>query len=131
MGRAHRDEVMRPAYADGQLWIGDGVADAPARDRVRLRDARDGDGPLRHAGQGGDGDVLLAVVDDVLVDLVGDGEQVVGEAEIGDLLQLRSREDLARGIVGAVEEDGPRARGDRSEERRVGKECRSRWSPYH
>ena len=36
----------------------------------------------------------------------------MGEAEIGDLLQLRSREDLARGIVGAVEEDGPRARGD-------------------
>ena len=24
-----------------------------------------------------------------------------------------------------------RARGNRSEERRVGKECRSRWSPYH
>jgi len=23
------------------------------------------------------------------------------------------------------------ADGDRSEERRVGKECRSRWSPYH
>src|SRR3712207_7148702 len=23
------------------------------------------------------------------------------------------------------------AEGDRSEERRVGKECRSRWSPYH
>ena len=23
------------------------------------------------------------------------------------------------------------ALGDRSEERRVGKECRSRWSPYH
>ena len=23
------------------------------------------------------------------------------------------------------------ARSDRSEERRVGKECRSRWSPYH
>ena len=22
-------------------------------------------------------------------------------------------------------------RGTRSEERRVGKECRSRWSPYH
>src|SRR5256885_11102587 len=25
----------------------------------------------------------------------------------------------------------PRQRHDRSEERRVGKECRSRWSPYH
>src|SRR2546430_12720974 len=26
---------------------------------------------------------------------------------------------------------GLRYAGDRSEERRVGKECRSRWSPYH
>src|SRR2546427_9385061 len=26
---------------------------------------------------------------------------------------------------------GSRARAARSEERRVGKECRSRWSPYH
>src|SRR3712207_7983280 len=26
---------------------------------------------------------------------------------------------------------GGRGRGSRSEERRVGKECRSRWSPYH
>ena len=25
----------------------------------------------------------------------------------------------------------PQASGHRSEERRVGKECRSRWSPYH
>ena len=28
-------------------------------------------------------------------------------------------------------EAGARLVGDRSEERRVGKECRSRWSPYH
>src|SRR3712207_7879032 len=27
--------------------------------------------------------------------------------------------------------DWPFQFGDRSEERRVGKECRSRWSPYH
>src|SRR5690554_5892670 len=27
--------------------------------------------------------------------------------------------------------DGAGHREDRSEERRVGKECRSRWSPYH
>ena len=27
--------------------------------------------------------------------------------------------------------DGPSTTFDRSEERRVGKECRSRWSPYH
>ena len=30
-----------------------------------------------------------------------------------------------------VEEDHVKVDIDRSEERRVGKECRSRWSPYH
>src|SRR3989449_8900493 len=34
-----------------------------------------------------------------------------------------TRTPLARGQVGGF--------GGRSEERRVGKECRSRWSPYH
>src|SRR2546421_8568582 len=39
---------------------------------------------------------------------------------------------LGRGIVDPVDdfrESNPSA--NRSEERRVGKECRSRWSPYH
>src|SRR3989475_10997385 len=42
---------------------------------------------------------------------------------VGDLLVQR-KEDIARAMtreMGKV----------RSEERRVGKECRSRWSPYH
>jgi len=30
-----------------------------------------------------------------------------------------------------LEEEEEEEEGDRSEERRVGKECRSRWSPYH
>ena len=36
--------------------------------------------------------------------------------------QVMSRPDQAKVTV---------AKGDRSEERRVGKECRSRWSPSH
>ena len=32
---------------------------------------------------------------------------------------------------GATESDNLALTGVRSEERRVGKECRSRWSPYH
>src|SRR5215469_18386956 len=36
------------------------------------------------------------------------------------------------GMLGAEVVKQGRARGEaRSEERRVGKECRSRWSPYH
>ena len=36
-----------------------------------------------------------------------------------------NREATIRGAIESVLEQ------DRSEERRVGKECRSRWSPYH
>ena len=37
------------------------------------------------------------------------------------------------GLMSAVSDAALRAGGEvtRSEERRVGKECRSRWSPYH
>src|ERR1035437_10735153 len=45
--------------------------------------------------------------------------------------QLASGQDLAAVLAGiAVAQQNVLAR-ERSEERRVGKECRSRWSPYH
>ena len=34
-------------------------------------------------------------------------------------------------VVGLLQPDAGDVIVDRSEERRVGKECRSRWSPYH
>ena len=43
----------------------------------------------------------------------------------GIVLPDAAKEKPAEGIVLALGE------GKRSEERRVGKECRSRWSPYH
>src|SRR3989442_15328335 len=36
-----------------------------------------------------------------------------------------------RDVVGVAERMGPAGALERSEERRVGKECRSRWSPDH
>src|SRR5256886_11279861 len=36
-----------------------------------------------------------------------------------------------RVLLRIPQRDGARALHPRSEERRVGKECRSRWSPYH
>ena len=38
---------------------------------------------------------------------------------------------MFRGLFKKHEEDEDIFEVDRSEERRVGKECRSRWSPYH
>src|SRR6266404_4541919 len=53
------------------------------------------------------------------------------EAEPDELaLEVAVRKRLLGDRVDALEDRRRRA-GRRSEERRVGKECRSRWSPYH
>ena len=44
-------------------------------------------------------------------------------------LQNQEQYDLA--LLGVEEDRNSENKGARSEERRVGKECRSRWSPYH
>src|SRR3712207_9212996 len=44
---------------------------------------------------------------------------------VGDADFLQILQDAVRDLVEATDS------GLRSEERRVGKECRSRWSPYH
>src|SRR5215470_9807940 len=43
----------------------------------------------------------------------------------------RPRAAPARRVLSIRQPGGPVLRRTRSEERRVGKECRSRWSPYH
>ena len=40
-------------------------------------------------------------------------------------------ESIAKGETRVQTRFPPEPNGYRSEERRVGKECRSRWSPYH
>ena len=74
-----------------------------------------------------------------LSDTMTEGTVVSWEKEIGDKIERGT-------VVATVETDkaimdvevfrdgylsGPLTAEDRSEERRVGKECRSRWSPYH
>ena len=70
-----------------------------------------------------------------------DGDDVIAEWRLWarilrlPLLMADSRGDLREpiGRMGSVQLEPvcPRRRRNRSEERRVGKECRSRWSPYH
>ena len=61
----------------------------------------------------------------------GDPETVT----VGPLLEIDNLQThffTAAGVVRAVDGVSYAVRsGERSEERRVGKECRSRWSPYH
>src|SRR3712207_9273627 len=58
----------------------------------------------------------------------GDGPERVA-LDLGDLaVPVEDSEGHARGRGETDDAHAPRLR---SEERRVGKECRSRWSPYH
>src|SRR5256885_13433244 len=61
-----------------------------------------------------------------------DGKEVVVEARARNRESARSDSTMKRipvsGTGLSVEEENNEVR---SEERRVGKECRSRWSPYH
>ena len=46
-------------------------------------------------------------------------------------IYTRTGDDGTTGLVDGSRVSKTDARMQRSEERRVGKECRSRWSPYH
>ena len=59
-------------------------------------------------------------------------------SKIGTAYRIAPGTDFGTKLMGmldtfpkAFETYWPRLGGIRSEERRVGKECRSRWSPYH
>src|SRR2546422_10688693 len=98
--------------------------------------------PENPAARGGDrlGDRAVRSQDDdgksrrLLADFVKQGQTVhSAHLEIrNDELGARGREHGER-LLPAVRSLDAVARGgkSRSEERRVGKECRSRWSPYH
>src|SRR3712207_8909912 len=63
------------------------------------------------------------------------GDEVVHGPLLGSLLGQSHRLQVSfpqpLQALGALGGGGPRGAHQRSEERRVGKECRSRWSPYH
>src|SRR3989441_2853814 len=65
--------------------------------------------------------------DDQLLNALGASQEFGGRAFERRARRLRVRRIDTRSLIGAI----ARALDERSEERRVGKECRSRWSPYH
>src|SRR3712207_9045036 len=64
--------------------------------------------------------------EDIEVAIKMENEQITKEESIVGEILIRGRRVFKR-YFGHI----PREVDERSEERRVGKECRSRWSPYH
>src|SRR3712207_6859949 len=65
-------------------------------------------------------------------------EQLTQMSVLSDFVRIREESrantaviDPTTGEQTEINERGPAVSEQRSEERRVGKECRSRWSPYH
>src|SRR5208283_5474158 len=104
-GRADRQVVVHGAQRGGQILLGDRIPNPPAGYAEGLREARDGDRPLVHVADRGQAHVAVLVVHDVLVDLVGDRQDVVVFTEIRDDTEFRLREDPPGRIVGGVEQD--------------------------
>src|SRR5262249_9191494 len=75
----------------------------PSRDRIALRQAVDGYGSVAHAVERRDRNMLGIVVQNVLVNLVGDGEDVVLHAQVADQFEFLAAEYLVRGIVWYVQ----------------------------
>src|SRR5258707_13179830 len=87
-------------------------------------------------------DLVDVWIDTELVQRAAEKHHVGGETDGEQLARRRQKDFVAsrRNVVVLVHSEfhvridrlarGAKV-GDRSEERRVGKECRSRWSPYH
>src|SRR5215469_11300939 len=67
--------------------------------------------------------------EDGIRDPLRDWSSDVCSSDLPGAWQLRARKLVHR--TDTEPEHGHRGAPGRSEERRVGKECRSRWSPYH
>src|SRR5699024_10222464 len=106
-GPRPRDEVGRSGEP----------ADLPPGAVEHLGGAGDAYRPLAHPRQRGDGDVLVAVEGQVLVDLVRDRERVELPAQGGELGQVLPREHGPGRIVRRVEQYRPGAGRERLPQR--------------
>ena len=82
-------------------------------------------------------DAIKLLAHDGLVDIRPNRGAYVKDVSLGeliDVLEVREEIDGMAAYYAAARADEAVLRdlqAERSEERRVGKECRSRWSPYH
>ena len=116
------------AFADGRLFVTTGFAQVIA---LTAEDGKvlwrtDMPGPMRSAPTAAGGRVFVVTIDNQAHAL---------SAEDGTKLWTHTGISETAGLLGgtspAVSQGIVLIPYSRSEERRVGKECRSRWSPYH
>ena len=103
----HGDGLVRPDDDPDQVHRGGDIADAPAAHGIGLGEGLHRHGALPHARQGGDGDVPVSVVQDLLIGLVRQHQQIVAAAEPGQLLQVLPVHHGAGGVAGGAQDQQP------------------------
>src|SRR3989442_14415310 len=125
---------MNLPYRTCDVLYGDRVTQAPARHAVCLRKTRYRHRPVVHVSYRRYADMPPPVVNDVLVDLIRDGQSIVVRTEVGDDTQLLFGEDLPGRVVRRVQYDCFGTRVERLlelflVEPKVGRpECDGAWS---
>ena len=103
--RPHGQEVVNLSDCVAEARRPKAPADAPAGDAVGLGHPADGHRPLPHPFEAGKAHVPRAVVNDVLVDLVGHRNDIPLPAQRGNLFEFAAGKHLPRGVVGSIDDD--------------------------
>ena len=103
----HHEVVVHRAQQPGALGRGDHPADSPSGRAPGLRDRVHHQGAFCHALEAREIRMAMAVEDDVLVDLVGDCEEIVRPANLGNERQLFVVQHLAGRVVWRVHDERP------------------------
>ena len=113
--------IKKSLYSDHQIFLRELVSNAVDAIQKLQMVARSGE----FSGETGEPEIILAVDKDKKTLSITDngiGMTVDEVKKYINQVAFSSAEEFVQKYKGS---------SDRSEERRVGKECRSRWSPYH
>ena len=111
-GGADGQKVVHGPHGGGQVCRRDHESQPPAGDGKGLAQAADGYGALSQRLQAARKAVLAPIVENAVIDLVRDQHQVVLEHHVGHAGDLLGVKDATGRIVGGIEYQRSRARGD-------------------
>ena len=107
--RADVGEVVEIPHRAHPLCIRGYIAEAPAGHAECLAESRHDDCSFAHAVERCRRNVFRSVVDEVLVDFVGENKEVVFSRRVCYSFQLLPAKDFSAGIRGCVYKDGASA----------------------
>src|SRR5262245_27487994 len=115
--RGWRTDIQQIVHRSDQVsqsLLRDAIPDTPSGDAEGFRIPANRNRSFAHAGQCCETDMLATVVEEILVNLVGEREEIVAFRHIGDVLKLSASKHFPGWVPRRVHNDGFRPRSDRT-----------------